>query len=122
MAPPKFVPQNPNGRPKGVPNKATTQCREAISRFVNTNVHRLEAWLDKIAENDPEAAFKAFMSVVEFHIPKLARTEEVGNKNQTVIVMGQVTVDSNPAQYMIGGRNDKIIEHVDAGNADNVAG
>lgn len=66
----------PNGRPKGVPNKATTQAREAIAMFVEGNVDRLNGWLEEIAEKDPKDAFDRFMSVVEYHIPKLARTEQ----------------------------------------------
>lgn len=63
------------GRPKGVPNKSTTQAREAIAMFVEGNVDRLTGWLDQIAETSPKDAFDRFMSVVEYHIPKLARTE-----------------------------------------------
>lgn len=65
----------PNGRPKGVPNKSTTQAREAIAMFVEGNVDRLNGWLDAIAADNPKDAFDRFMSVVEYHIPKLARTE-----------------------------------------------
>ena len=75
------------GRPKGTPNKATTQAREAIAMFVDNNAHRLQEWLDDIASGvkgpngeylvvpDPLKAFQAFQSVIEYHIPKLARTE-----------------------------------------------
>lgn len=70
---------NPNGRPKGVPNKATIKAREAIADFVEGNVDRLNGWLDQIAEKDPQKAFDSFMSVVEYHIPKLARSEHVGD-------------------------------------------
>ena len=66
---------NPNGRPKGTPNKATVKAREAISAFVEGNVDRLNGWLDQIAEKDPQKAFDSLMSVVEYHIPKLARTD-----------------------------------------------
>lgn len=66
---------NPNGRPRGVPNKATTAAREAIALFVEGNVERLNGWLDDIAEESPKDAFNCFMDVVEYHIPKLARTE-----------------------------------------------
>jgi hypothetical protein len=65
----------PNGRPKGVPNKATGRAREAIASFVEGNVDRLTGWLDEIAKKDPKAAYDCFMSVVEYHIPKLARTD-----------------------------------------------
>ena len=66
---------NPAGRPKGKPNRATTDGRYAIAAFVDGNVDRLNGWLDQIAERDPKDAFNCFMSVVEYHIPKLARTE-----------------------------------------------
>lgn len=67
--------QDGAGRPKGVPNKATTQAREAIALFVEGNVDRLNGWLEEIATDSPKDAFDRFMSVVEYHIPKLQRTE-----------------------------------------------
>lgn len=75
------------GRPKGTPNKATGEAREAIAIFVNNNAGRLQEWLDKVAGGvkdknggyavppNPEKAFVLFQSVVEYHIPKLQRTE-----------------------------------------------
>lgn len=66
------------GRVRGVPNKATAEAREAIARFVDGNAHRLQDWLDRVAETDPEKAFSLFQSVIEYHVPKLARTESTG--------------------------------------------
>jgi hypothetical protein len=72
---------NPKGRPKGVPNKSTAKARAAIADFVNGNVDRLNGWLDQIAEEEPKEAFKCFMSVIEYNLPKLARQELVGDKD-----------------------------------------
>ena len=74
------------GRKAGIPNKTTAQAREAIALFVDGNAHRLAEWLDKVADGIPEAdvkpnpakAFELFQSVVEYHVPKLARTEITG--------------------------------------------
>ena len=66
------------GRPKGLPNKSTQTAREAIALFVDGNADRLSGWLDQIASESPEKAFRAFMDVVEYHVPKLARTEVTG--------------------------------------------
>lgn len=63
------------GRPPNTPNKATVNARAAIADFVDGNAERLVGWLDRMAEDNPKAAFDSFMSVVEYHIPKLARTE-----------------------------------------------
>ena len=74
------------GRPKGLPNKLTVQAREAIALFVDDNAPRLAEWLNAVAEGDPvndvkpnpAKAFELFQSVIEYHVPKLARTEHTG--------------------------------------------
>lgn len=74
------------GRAPGTPNKATYDARLAIAQFVDGNAHRLANWLDLVADGIPEQdikpnpakAFELFQSVVEYHIPKLARTELAG--------------------------------------------
>jgi hypothetical protein len=74
------------GRIVGTPNKVTAQAREAIAMFVDGNAHRLAQWLDEVAMGVPEhdikpnpaKAFELFQSVVEYHVPKLARTEITG--------------------------------------------
>ena len=67
------------GRPKGTPNKATAAAREAIARFVDGNADRLQGWLDEIHDDKgPQAAFECFSSLLEYHVPKLQRTELTG--------------------------------------------
>ena len=88
----KTVEDNLNraGRKKGIPNKATAQAREAIALFVDGNAHRLAEWLDQVANGDgdakpnPAKAFELFQSVVEYHVPKLARTELTGKDDGPV--------------------------------------
>lgn len=76
------------GRPAGVPNKATMAAREAIAAFVDGNAHRLNAWLDAIEERDgPKAAWQCMMDVIEYHVPKLARTELTGKDGGPVNVI-----------------------------------
>lgn len=81
---------NPAGRPKGSENKVVTQARAAIALFVDSNAHRLQEWLDMIAHGykvtdekgnekliapNPQRAFELFQAVIEYHVPKLQRTE-----------------------------------------------
>ncbi len=75
------------GSRKGSPNKATAAAREAIARFVDGNADRLQGWLDEIhAEKGAQAAFDCFTSLVEYHVPKLARTELTGKDGESLVV------------------------------------
>jgi hypothetical protein len=77
------------GRPKGVVNKSTSNAREAIARFVDGNAHRVQQWLDAIAkENGPLMAFRCYTDMIEYHVPKLSRTELTGKDDGPV----QVTI------------------------------
>lgn len=91
-----------SGRTPGVPNKATRDARLAIAAFVDDNAGRMQEWLDAVANGvprtdrhgeqlfddegeplwqvppNPERAFTMLRDVVEYHVPKLARTEMTG--------------------------------------------
>jgi hypothetical protein len=91
-----------SGRQIGSVNKVTLTAKLAIAEFVDGNAHRLTGWLDAVAEGtpmldsqgkqvydqdgnkvyitrpNPERAFNLFQSVVEYHVPKLARSEISG--------------------------------------------
>ena len=74
-------------RPKGSPNKATAEAREAIARLVDGNAHRLTLWIDEIYETKgAEAAWRCMMDVIEYHVPKLARHELTGQNGDKIKV------------------------------------
>ncbi len=78
------------GRPPGVKNKSTLIAREAIARFVDGNAEKLQEWLDEIAEKEGAlAAFRCFTDVVEYHVPKLQRTELTGKDGGAIEVKAQ---------------------------------
>jgi hypothetical protein len=109
----KSVEDNLNraGRPKGVGNKSTGMAREAIARFVDGNANKMEEWLQSVAYGvqahdkegnpkfstdgnpvyvvppNPEKAFGMLQSVMEYHLPKLARTEHLGDEDQPVKII-----------------------------------
>jgi len=83
---------NRAGRKPGVPNKSTTMAREAIATFVEANSSKMQEWLEKVADGvqtddgkfivppNPEKAFGMLQTVMEYHLPKLARQEVVGDE------------------------------------------
>lgn len=85
------------GRRKGVPNKATASAREAIAAFVEKNTPKLDRWLDKIErEQGAAAAFRCVQDLLEYHVPKLARTELTGKDGkdlQPAVVIHQHVSD-----------------------------
>jgi hypothetical protein len=72
------------GRPKGSVNKATQGVREMISMVAEQNAPKFAEWLNRVAEGDeknrpdPGKAAELYLKAIEYHIPKLARTEVSG--------------------------------------------
>lgn len=64
------------GSRKGSPNKATANARLAIAEFIDGNAANLQKWLDEVYTQDgPKAALACFTDLIEYHVPKLGRTE-----------------------------------------------
>jgi len=85
----KLPPAAGMGRAKGVPNKSTAAVREAIAKMAELNAPRFALWLDEVAQKSPEKACDIYLRAIEYHIPKLARTEVTGQDGQPVAL--QVT-------------------------------
>lgn len=72
------------GRPKGVPNKATTAFRETVQQLLDRNSENVAIWLDQVAtgshgkEPAPEKALDLLAKLAEYAAPKLSRTEVTG--------------------------------------------
>lgn len=77
----------------GVPNKTTQNARIAIAAFVDANADRLAGWLDEIAAESPKDAFRCLMDVLEYHVPKLARHEVAGDRDNPVQHAVRVSFD-----------------------------
>jgi hypothetical protein len=88
----RLPPNAGKGRPAGVPNKSTAAVREAIATLLDRNAEKMDEWLQLVAYGDselgvkpqPDKALDIMQKLAEYHIPKLARTEVVGDANQPV--------------------------------------
>lgn len=73
---------NPNGRPKGAPNKNTENIKQAFKDLLEDNVDNISVWISKVAEKDPARATELIIKLSDFVVPKLARTEVTGNDGE----------------------------------------
>ena len=75
------------GRPKGVPNKITTEFRDTVRKLLEDNSANVGRWLTLVAEGDgsengradPGKALDLLAKLAEFAAPKLGRVEHVGD-------------------------------------------
>jgi hypothetical protein len=78
--------KRPNQGKHGPP-RASLAAREAIARFVEGNTGKLQEWLDEIAEKEgPKAAFQCLVTLLDYHVPKLARQELVGRDEGPITI------------------------------------
>jgi len=80
------------GRQKGVPNKATADVRAAVALIAQGRAKDVNRWLTQCANGirdrskgakpgayvvkpDPGRAAQIYFGAIEYHIPKLSRTE-----------------------------------------------
>lgn len=78
------------GRPKGVPNKATTEFRETIARVLSDNTENVAKWLEQVAETNPARALDLISKLAEYAAPKLTRAEVVGDKDNPLVIQSVV--------------------------------
>jgi hypothetical protein len=70
---------NRKGRLLGSKNKNTQLIREAYQKLTEDNLLNMSMWIQQIAADNPEKAFKLMLEMSEFVLPKLNRTELTGN-------------------------------------------
>jgi hypothetical protein len=58
---------NPNGRPKGTPNKTTAELRELVSTLFES---KYEAFTSALDELEPKDKVTAMLKLMEFVLPK----------------------------------------------------
>jgi hypothetical protein len=71
------------GRRPGSPNKATRDVRAAIAIIAEKNIDSVQAWLGEI--EDPGKRLDLFIRLLEYHVPKLARTEMTGKDGGALV-------------------------------------
>lgn len=74
------------GRPKGAGNKAIAPLRECIQRIADSTIADVEAWIRAGAHENPLAAAKLVLDMLEYVTPKLNRTELTGKDGEAIVL------------------------------------
>lgn len=86
------------GRPKGVPNKATTAFRETVQQLLERNSENVAIWLEQVAtgshgkEPAPDKALDLLAKLAEYAAPKLSRTEVAGDQDSPLAHKVQIEI------------------------------
>ena len=71
------------GRPKGIPNKTTTEIREAFSELLQGNLEQLKV---DIASLEPASRVKLLLDMAQFVVPKLRSIDLQSDIEETITI------------------------------------
>lgn len=85
---------NPNGRPKGIPNRTTKQAKELLEGILFGQIENIADALDRIRKDDPAKYIDACSKMFAFVLPKktdMTSGDEPLKQNLTVLVDSTAT-------------------------------
>ena len=69
---------NPNGRPRGAKDKATTELRNWVEQLINDNRALIESDIKSLTSNE---RLRFFLALLNYALPKQQSVKSVGNEN-----------------------------------------
>jgi len=85
---------NPDGRPKGVPNKTTKQARELFVAIMNGQIDYIAEALEAVRQESPTKYLEALAKLFQYTMPKQIDVKTDGEPINTIkLVRGNEGVD-----------------------------
>lgn len=75
--------------------KVSAELRQFIRGCVDELSPQLPKWIKAVGKKNPARAAELTLAMMEYEVPKLARVEQVGDKDRTVrVVVEKVAVEA----------------------------
>jgi len=68
--PGKGVSGNPNGRPKGIPNKSTKEAREMFVKIMNGQIDHIAEAMEAVRKENPVKYLDVLSKLFQYSMPK----------------------------------------------------
>lgn len=75
---------NPNGRPKGVPNKSTQELRAIMQTIFEAELPNVLDALGKVREQSEQRYVELMLRLAEYHVPKAATNVDVTSGGEKI--------------------------------------
>jgi len=72
------------GRPKGVPNKTTTELKQVINAIVSKSLDFYLEDIEAIRKKNPEKALELSKGLIEYVLPKMSKLDFSGDISHKV--------------------------------------
>ncbi len=100
----KRITNNPNGRPKGIPNKSTAEIREMIKVFISQNLNDLQQHYNGL---DADRKLLFFDKMLKHVLPAVGNVDVTSN-GATLNAQTVIRVISNGIP-LVSSENDVIL-------------
>ena len=90
MAPKKGFTNNPNGRPKGTPNKTTQEARELLDTVLLGQVDNIASALERLKQESDAKYIDACVKLFQYVLPKKT---DITSKDQSI---NPLTINFDP--------------------------
>lgn len=97
MPQPKGHTGNPNGRPKGIPNRTTKEAKEFLKQILFAEFDNIQASLERARSKSDANYIDLLSKLLQFVIPKQAEGDFKGKIDINVIYGNKRKPDSGPS-------------------------
>lgn len=112
--------KNVGGRKPGSKNKLDADAKVLLDKLIDYGLDHAESWLAKTAAKNPGRALEMLSKMLEYRVPKLAKTEVGVNGQVDVVVERRIYGEAPTVEVLTAGDTSKLLPAADAVDAEEI--